>query len=170
MEYGDVYIFETDEVICGDMKIRAGIVKDMLEKGSDITSEECIREYYRRLFRYSDDIIEQNTIAKDCSRFDNIPFRTYAEGFEFIKDETISVVINNNSETAELVQQLEYGGRNIRRKLQRYSVSLKKHEFDEAMKTGIIDDKKCGIFVLANNDYYKDETGLDIDYQPDYIC
>jgi len=170
MEYGDVYIFETDEVICGDMKIRAGIVKDMLEKGSDITSEECIREYYRRIFRYSDDIIEQNTIAKDCSRFDNIPFRTYAEGFEFIKDETISVVINNNSETAKLVQQLEYGGRNIRRKLQRYSVSLKKHEFDEAMKTGIIDDKKCGIYVLANNDYYKDETGLDIDYQPDYIC
>ena len=135
----------------------------------DITSEECIREYYRRLFRYSDDIIERNTIAKDCSRFDNIPFRTYAEGFEFINDETISVVINNNSETAKLVQQLEYGGRNIRRKLQRYSVSLKKHEFDEAMKTGIIDEKKCGVFVLSNNDYYRNETGLDIDYQPDYF-
>ena len=170
MEYGDVFTFETDEKISGDMEIRAGILKDMLEKGLDITSEECIREYYRRLFRYSDDIIEQNTIAKECNRFDNIPFRTYAEGFEFIKDETISVVINNNSETEKLVQQLEYGGKSIRRKLQRYSVSLKKHEFDEAMKKGIIDDKKCGVFVLANNDYYRNETGLDIDYQPDYIC
>ena len=78
-------------------------------------------------------------------------------------------MINNYSETEKLVQQLEYGGKDIRRKLQKYSVSLKKHEFDEAMKTGIIDDKKCGIFVLSNNDYYKEETGLDIDYQPDYI-
>ena len=170
MKYGDVFIFETDEKISGDMEIRAGILKDMLEKGLDITSEECIREYYRRLFRYSDDIIEQNTIAKECNGFDNIPFRTYAEGFEFIKDETISVVINNNTETEKLVQQLEYGGKSIRRKLQRYSVSLKKHEFDEAMKKGIIDDKKCGVFVLANNDYYRNETGFDIDYQPDYIC
>lgn len=170
LEYGDVFIFETDEKISGDMKIRAGILKDMLEKGIDISSEECIREYYTRLFRYSDDIIEQNTIAKECNGFDNIPFRTYAEGFEFIKDETISVVINNYSETEKLVQQLEYGGKDIRRKLQKYSVSLKKHEFDEAMKKGIIDDKKCGVFVLANNDYYRNETGLDIDYQPDYIC
>ncbi len=170
MEYGDVFIFEIDESIRGDMKIRAGIVKDMLERDIDITSEKSIREYYMRLFRYSDDIIDQNTIAKDCNGFDNIPFRTYAEGFEFIKDETISVVINNNSETEKLVQQLEYGDKNIRRKLQRYSVSLKKHELDEAMKTGIIDEKKCGVFVLANNDYYRNETGLDIHYQPSYIC
>ena len=169
MEYGDVFIFETDEIICGDMKTRAGIVKDMLEKGLDITSEECVRENYRRLFSYSDDIIEQNTIAKDCTRFDSIPFRTYAEGFEFIKNETISVVINNNSETNKLVQQLDNGGKNIRRKLQRYSVSLKKYEFDEAMKAGIIAEKKNGIFVLGNNDCYKDKIGLDIDYQPDYI-
>ena len=169
MEYGNVFIFETDESIRGDMKIRAGIVKNMLEKGLDITSDESIREYYRRIFRYSDDIIERNTIAKDCNGFDSIPFRTYAEDFEFIKDETINVVINNIQESEKLVQQLEYGGKNIRRKLQRYSVSLKKHEFDEAMKSGLINDTGYGVFVLANNDYYRNETGLDIDYQPDYI-
>lgn len=168
MPYGDVFIFETDEKLKGEIEVRAGIVRDMLSCGSDITSGECIRDYYRRLFRYWDDIIEQNTIAKDCHGFDNIPFRSYAEQFEFIRDETISVVIDNDPETAKLAAQLEYGGKGIRRKLQRYSVSLKKYEFDEALKAGIIEEK-CGVFILANNDYYDPETGLDINYQPDYF-
>lgn len=169
-EYGDVYIFETDNKLRGDMKVRAGIVKDMLERRCDITSEECIKEYYKRLFDYSDELIDRNTIANDVNGLDNIPFRTYATGFKFIKDETISVVIDNCEETSELLSQLEYGGKNIRRQLQKYSVSLKiKREFDKALSLGLLSDTGKGVFVLADNNYYDIETGLDLERQPDYI-
>lgn len=170
LEYGDVFIFETDEKLYGDMKVRAGIVKAMIESNNDITSDECIKAYYKRLFLYSDDIIDKNTIANGCNGFDSIPFRTYAESFEFISEDTISVVIDNCNETAEILSELKYGGRNARRKLQRYSVSLRLHgEFDNALKKGLIRDTGYGVYVLTNNDFYSKETGLNINYQPDYI-
>lgn len=170
LEYGDVFIFETDEKLHGDMKVRAGIVKAMIESDKDITSEECIKSYYKRLFLYSDDIIDKNSIAKNCNGFDSIPFRTYAEEFNFIKEDTISVVIDNCCETAELLSQLKYGGRNVRRKLQRHSVSLRLGgEFDNALKTGLIHDMGYGVYVLSNNDIYSKETGLNMNYQPNYI-
>lgn len=169
-EFGDVIIFETGENLKGDIKIRASIVKDMLEKGMNIVSEECIREYYNRLFQFSDEMIERNTIARTTNGFDSIPFRTYAEGFEFIHDDTVSIVIDNCDAVSELLSNVQYGGRNVRRKLQRYSVSLRMHgEFDKALKSGLISDIGSGVFVLSNNDYYSKETGLNIDHQPDYI-
>ena len=119
---------------------------------------------------YSDDIIDKNSIAKNCNGFDSIPFRTYAEEFNFIKEDTISVVIDNCCETAELLSQLKYGGRNVRRKLQRHSVSLRLGgEFDNALKTGLIHDMGYGVYVLSNNDIYSKETGLNMNYQPNYI-
>lgn len=170
IECGDVYIFETDNKLHDDLKVRSGIVKDMLERRSDITSEEYIKEYYKRLFDYSDELIERNTIANDVNGLDNIPFRTYAVGFKFIQDETISVVIDNCKETSELLSQLEYGGKNIRRRLQKYSVSLKiKGEFEKAFSLGLISDTGNGVFVLADNNYYDTEIGLDLERQPDYI-
>lgn len=170
IECGDVYIFETDNKLHGDLKVRSGIVKDMLERRSDITSEEYIKEYYKRLFDYSDELIDRNTIANDVNGLDNIPFRTYAEGFQFIREETISVVIDNCKETSELLSQLEYGGKNIRRRLQKYSVSLKiKGEFEKAFSLGLISDTGNGVFVLADNNYYDTEIGLDLERQPDYI-
>ncbi len=169
-ECGDVFIFETDEKPHGDLQIRASIVRDMLKKGSCISSEECIEEYYRRLFIFNDKQIQENSISNNVTGFDNIPFRTYARNFQFIKEETVGVVINNCEETEVLLSRLEYGGKFIRRKLQRYTVALRIHgEFDKAMSLGIIRDTGSGVYVLANKDYYSSETGLNMDYSPDYI-
>lgn len=170
LECGDVYIFETDEKIRGDIQIRSSIVKALINDGEDISSERCIEEYYRRLFKYCDELIDKNTIAKDVCAVDCIPFRKYAENFRFISEETISVVINNNDETAGLLAQLEHDRKNIKRKLQRYSVSLKiKGELNKALTMGLLSDDGNGVYVLSNNDYYNAETGLDLDKSGDGI-
>lgn len=169
-EYGDVFIFETDEKPLSEIKIRASIVKQMLENGMDLDSDDSIKEYYRRLFRYNDDKIGDKTIANMTNGVDNIPFRKFAEEFDYINDETVSVVINNNEETEKLLSQLEYGGINAKRRLQRYSVSLKiKGEFDKALSLGLLTDTGKGLYVLADNTYYDTETGLDINKSSDYI-
>ena len=171
MECGDVFIFETDEKPRGDMKIRTSIVKDILETGADISSGDSISEYYKRVFDYSDELIDKNTISKGQPiPLDSIPFRTYAEGFRFIREETVSVVIDDRPETSELLEQIRFGGKKIRRKLQRYSVSLKMHgEFEKALSLGLLHDTGEGVYVLANNDYYNSETGFDVGYKPEYI-
>ncbi|MBE6843559.1 MAG: CRISPR-associated helicase Cas3' [Ruminococcus sp.] len=169
-ECGEVFVFETDEKLRGDIKVRASIVKDMLDSGMDIDSDKSVKEYYRRIFKYNDEIIGDKTIASKTNGLDRIPFRTYSDEFKYINEETVSVVINNNEETEKLFLQLEYGHKNVRRKLQRYSVSLKiKGEFDKALSLGLLHDTGKGIYVLADNSYYDEQTGLDIDKENNYI-
>lgn len=169
-EHGDVIIFETNEKPAADIQIRASIVKNMLDNGMDIASEESIKEYYRRLFEYSESLVEKNTIANNTVSLDGIPFRTYACEFQYIKEETIGIVIDNSKETEKLLSQLEYVGRTAKRKLQRYSVPLRiKGELDKALSLGLLRDTGNGIYVLADNAYYDKETGLDINRISNYI-
>jgi CRISPR-associated endonuclease/helicase Cas3 len=169
-EKGDVFIFETeDDAIHG---IRTDITKSLLNEFEDISSPDCIREYYNRLFDFNQ-LAEQDemSIAKDTTGIESIPFRTYAESFHFIKDDTIGVVINNCKETATLIEMLKNKQYSAKRKLQKYTVALKVHsEFEQALELGILDDFDTGVFVLTNPDYYDRNIGLCLDMAQDIIC
>lgn len=169
-ETGDVYIFDTGKRLKGDADVRASIVKDMLRRGIDISSEAAIVEYYSRLFRFKNDIIEENTIANNANTPDSIPFRSYAESFELIKDESTGVVINNCDETAKSLELLSFGKLSEKRRLQKYTVSLRKNEFVKMLSEGLISDAYNGVFVLSDNAYYNSETGLNLEMSNDIIC
>lgn len=169
-EIGDVYVFETDGTMSGDLQIRANITESLICEFDNIASTECIETYYNRLFDFYKERIEQNSIAKDCKGIENVPFRKYAEDFDFIKDDTVGVVIDNCKESAELVNKLKYGDHSVKRKLQRYTVALKRHtEFEKAYSIGIVDDFGTGVYILTNPSYYNKETGLDLDMTQDII-
>lgn len=167
-ETGDVFIFETDNIPKGDVQRRASIVSDMLRNGKDISSQECIEEYYRRLFSFSKEQIEENTIAKNVTGLYNIPFRSYAEKIKFIKDSTVGVIIDNCEKSHELIDRLEQGDRRALRSLQKYTVSLKfPYEFDKM--NNVLRKSTGEVFVLADNSYYNSETGLQIEMKRDII-
>ncbi len=166
---GDVFIFELDEKPNRDMQNPIDIVKDLINKYDDISSVECIEEYYRRLYDFNKESIAKNSISSNVSGIDNIPFRTYSMNFEFIKEETIGIVINNCKESEELVQRLKDKDYTAKRGLQRYTVSLRRYEFEQAFKLGIIDDFGTGVFMLTNNEYYSDETGLNTEMYNDIV-
>lgn len=168
-KHGDVFVFETDEGIIRDLQTPSDIVKDLFANYDDITSVECIEEYYRRLFNENEDLIKKSTIDDGRIRFLNIPFRTYAQKFEFISEESVGVVIANYSEAEELYNCLKYGDYSVKRKLQKYTVSLKRYELENAIKLGVIDDFGTGVFYLTNKNYYNSETGLDLDFFNDMI-
>ena len=60
------------------------------------------------------------------------------------------------------------------RSLQKYAVSLKcrgeNSEFERALKQGVITRNASGFFIAAREEYYNEETGLDIDRAADIIC
>ncbi len=168
-EKGDVYIFETDDKPHRELQLRANITREMISAYGDISSDECIREYYRRLFHYSDAEIEKNSIAKDCTGLDNIPFRSYAENFHFIKNETIGIVIDSRREVKELLNRLKEGDYSVKRSLQRYTVGLRLNEFEEARKLGVVDSFGTEVYVLTNEQYYSKELGLCLDMTNDII-
>lgn len=132
---------------------------------------KCIEEYYSRLFAFNDGNIDKSTITSfmgENLKFDEIPFRTYAENFKFIKNQVIGIVIPRD-ENKDLIEQLRYGKLSVKRKLQQYSASVHIWELEEMIKEGIIEQLDCGVCILANTDYYKSDVGLTLENDVDYF-
>ena len=104
-----------------------------------------------------------------CNNPTNIPFRTYAENFNMIDSETIGIVIDRDDESHKLIEGMRYGSINAKRKLQKYTATVYIWEFEELYKNGVIDDYGTGVFCLTNMDYYKLDTGLQIESERNYI-
>ena len=123
------------------------------------------------MFDFNAQLIQEDSIARNAVGFDSIPFRSYAQANQFIKEETVAVVIDKWERTAQLLEQLSNGNKRVRRELQQYSVALRVYgEFDQALKLGLIRDTGCGVYVLSNPDNYDPETGLDLGIQPIYMA
>lgn len=172
---GYVYVFDIDETYRkgSDLAMRINKTKGLLEKYQDITSYDCIKEYYDGIFDFNQSRIAENSIAKyneQSNSFDrqglmspySIPFRSYAMQFEYISADTISLVIDDpNDQTChELVETLRNGDMSVRRALQKYSVSVYMNVFKDLYSQGVLKDHGTGIFILENQSYYNNETGL----------
>lgn len=172
---GYVYVFDIDETYRkgSDLAMRINKTKGLLEKYQDITSYDCIKEYYDGIFDFNQSRIAENSIAKyneQSNSFDrqglmlpySIPFRSYAMQFEYISADTISIVIDDpNDQTChELVETLRNGDMSVRRALQKYSVSIYMNVFKDLYSQGVLKDHGTGIFILVNQSYYNNETGL----------
>lgn len=172
---GYVYVFDIDETYRkgSDLAMRINKTKGLLEKYQDITSYDCIKEYYDGIFDFNQSRIAENSIAKyneQSNSFDrqglmspySIPFRSYAMQFEYISADTISIVIDepNDQTCHELVETLRNGDMSVRRALQKYSVSVYMNVFKDLYSQGVLKDHGTGIFILENQSYYNNETGL----------
>lgn len=172
---GYVYVFDIDETYRkgSDLAMRINKTKGLLKKNDDITSYDCIKEYYDGIFDFNQSRIAENSIAKyneQSNSFDrqglmlpySIPFRSYAMQFEYISADTISIVIDDpNDQTChELVETLRNGDMSVRRALQKYSVSVYMNVFKDLYSQGVLNDHGTGIFILENQSYYNNETGL----------
>lgn len=176
MDMGDVFVFETDggnyqTKKKSDIIIRANITRNLFEEFENISTDKCIKEYYGRLLNYKEKKIEENTITAIMGndlRIDGIPFRTYAESFNFIDNQVIGIVIPCD-ENRGLIKELKDGKLSVKRNLQRYSASVNKDEFKELFQIGVIETLDCGVCILANTDYYKSDVGLALENDVNYF-
>lgn len=170
MDKGDVFVFETDGGK-NEIQLKSNITRNLFDEFDNISSDKCIEEYYSRLFAFNDNNIDKSTITSimgENLKIDEIPFRTYAENFKFIKNQVIGIVIPCD-ENKDLIEQLRYGKLSVKRKLQQYSASVHIWELEEMIKEGIIEQLDCGVCILANTDYYKSDVGLTLKNDVDYF-
>ena len=168
-ENGNVYVFDTGEPVKQELEFRTGLEREFFKAGYDISADEIVDKYYKKLFKHYDEVIENISIYKDGMLPDRIPFREYADTIRLIDDESVGVVINNCEKAGEALKAISSGGLKSVRALQPYTVPLRIGEFQNARSKGIISEYANGIYVLNNNDYYKPDTGLDIDMADDKI-
>lgn len=169
LKTGNVYVYISDEKFDGDMQVNRSIAINLMEKYPDIADESCISEYFDRLYKFNESRIDKNSIAFDDGMpvsLNSIPFRKYAEKFMLIDTDTVAIVINNNEESNLLLRKLGFGNMGVKRSLQKYSVSVRMYEFQNALKLGLVHEEN-GVFVLSDNRYYSNEYGLSLSEQFD---
>ncbi len=165
---GFMYVFESEGAeIPRSLKMKANICRALLKEYGDIFSQECVREYYRRLYMMNESAIECATIHRDGMRPDTIPFADYAERFRLIESDSVNVVIPDG-ENAEDVAALERGGRSVYRRLARSCASLHYCELEKLVQQGVV-AQRGGAYVLQMAEYYDENTGLDPEHQFDGI-
>ncbi len=97
---------------------------------------------------------------RDLNADIDLPFRTVAESFRFIEDESIGVIIPEEPEAEELVRQLRYVEfpRLLLRKLQPYTVAVRANVFAKLRPDAL--EMVGDVPVLCNLAAYNEAVGL----------
>ncbi|MCI1654701.1 MAG: CRISPR-associated helicase Cas3' [Lachnospiraceae bacterium] len=163
---GNVFIFGFEENENSLTDIKTSVTCDLLHKYADITSQECIEEYYLRVYLSNEYEITKNTMYNKMQEMGlpgeimNIPFADY--NAQLIEDEQVSIVIPQNEDAIQLTEKLKYVGasRKLLHSIQKYTCSVRCKEFETLLRQGVLDDYGSGVFVLTNLDYYSSKKGI----------
>lgn len=160
-----IYIFNFGDI---SNQARINITKNLLEKYSDISSTACIMEYYNQLYGFNNELIQKNSIARNCAGIDNIDFEKYARNFKMIADNSVSVVIGCDKESDAMIQQLRVTGYTNYRKIQKYTFTVYETELQQLIKQGVVKEYG-GVWCLVNHDYYSADKGVSFEAKDYYI-
>ena len=92
-------------------------------------------------------------------------FKTAAENFRMIDNNTVAVVIPYNNEAKNLLEQAKYHPfpYTFARQLQMYTVNIYENEFEKLQSKGVIETINDTYEALTENsmkDFYAEKTGL----------
>lgn len=130
----------------------------------DWFSPQAMKDYFLQLYsrvQTFDKKDMKHYLYEMDNRGQYIMFETADREFCMIDDDAIPIVVNWR-EALLLVSQLKDNGPtyNLMKELSRYSVNLRKHDFDEMKKNGIIEEIIEGIFVARGGNQYDNDLGL----------
>ncbi len=130
----------------------------------DIQSPETFKRYFDKFYAEVKNHDKNNVLKKLQQTADElkIQFRTAAQQFKMIDDkDTVSIIVrygDNNS----LLSILAKGepDRWLLRKLQRYTVTLYKYQFEKMLHRGEIEEICQGFYAQSASGVYHDKLGL----------
>ena len=164
-----VNIFQLSDGISNPLTLEQDLTQGILKEFKDISSSESIAAYYERLFEIKKDDIIKNSLGKQCVDIIDIPFASYAETFEIIDSNTISIVIPQTDHSHKLLKRLQYTGYLNIREIQSYTCSVYRHEFNALLEQGVLNDYNSGVYWLINSDYYNEHTGIVFEGEDKYF-
>lgn len=163
-ENAKIYVFDFGEPVKNE---RDNITKALIENYKDISSYNCIADYYNKLYKFNQENIVLNSIANGCAGIDNLEFSTYANNFNMINSNTVAVAVECNDESSQLIKTLKQTGYTNHRSLQKFTFTVYEYELQELLKQGVVQEYG-GIWCLTNSDYYSKEKGVRLE-PTDYI-
>jgi CRISPR-associated endonuclease/helicase Cas3 len=177
---GTLYVFEPDSVFVKHtpayIQQTADVARIILSQYEDPISVPALTAYYQELYGIQGkNAFDKNEIMahfeKGISDEPNFDFRTAAEKFKIIKNDTVSVIVPWDDFANREINKLRYADLQVSflRSLQPYTVNIYPNEFNALYQTGNIEIIKERFAVLINleKEVYHPETGLVI---PDVVA
>ena len=165
----EVHVFEPDTEFIRRtptyIKQTASVAKSILrEFAKDPTSIEAINAYFEQLYTLHDSkhAFDAKEILACLDKSDGFDFKTAAERFKLIENNTVAVIIPYNEEAMRLVNELGYTPypASTVRKLQSYTVNIYEQEFQALNAKGVIAMVADIYAVLNDMGYYDAQTGI----------
>ena len=158
-----VTIFDGVSAVPLIMRTNIGATRETLRPGIDPSAPDTITRYFKA-FRSLVGTLDKNDVIKAFSEgFQGrlLPFRTVAERFRLINDDTRTVYIPTD-EGAVLVDHLRRGDRSraLYRKLGRYGVNVYEKHYLALISQGALEVLDDGNVILTDLSLYRHDVGL----------
>ena len=162
-QLGDVYVFSLGRSLPPGFLSQANNARKNLCNITDWFGRDAIQQYFVQLYSRNGtfDVADINTLL--YSNLKELMFKTAAEKFRLIKDNTIAVIVNYEN-SMDLVEQLKSQGVNYRlmKKLSQYSVNVYERDFKELYKYGLVEEVLPAVYVVPSAAQYDSKTGLSL--------
>ena len=169
-----VTIFEREELPPMLFRTAIGAAREAMDGGRDPGDMETMARYFRSLRSLTGDAIDKQRVIQAFEQGIEgcvFPFRTVAERFKLIDQDTYTIYVPADKNGEELVRRLEDGecSRGLYRQLGRYAVSVYEPHFKALYAAGAIrtakdihalDDRSA---VLDNMKLYSETLGLTLE-------
>ena len=173
LPYGNVFVFEslsengkTPRSLQNTVSTAKEVINALGEKAFEL---EGIAMYFKQLYMSSTsgDVLDTKNILGEYEFFNTgakLNFKTVAEKFKIIEDNSYDVIIAIDDNAEKLIGQIRIDNytNKTTRALQQYTVSIYESEYAKLDNERVVEKLDNGINILNNMKYYSKETGLDI--------
>lgn len=149
----------------GLMRKGADTLKELLHlyKEKDFLDPNMFQQYFSLFYGKVQDFDKpriKSQLWQDATQM-KFQFATVARDFRLIDDKGAQSILVEYTEGADLIRLLKHKGTEpwLMRKLQRYSVSVNAHDFEEIRKAGLI-EQVHGCWIQAYEKLYSSKAGL----------
>lgn len=136
----------------------------VMDAYDDITCPGAVEQYFTRLRAAAGDSSQDRKQILSMLRNGSLPFRSVAEEFRLIDNETRTIYIPWQ-DGSELITRLKNGerSRQLFRELGQYSVSVYEQHYRKLDMAGALEPLEDGSFILRDMRLYSQETGLTLE-------
>ena len=158
-----VTVFEPETKPPALFRMNIAAARAAIRQCGGISAEDTIDHYFRELlFLKGSDALDKNDIIKQM-KAQTFPFRSIAEQFHLIEQNTVTVYVPTR-EGAALLDRRRSGeiNRSLMRKLGQYAVNLYPQHFKALYDAGDVLPLDDGEWYLCNMSLYGEDTGLSL--------
>ena len=159
LNMGNAFVFSLDKPLPpGSLSKGSATIKNMIGD-YDWFAPKTMNEYFRRYYKSSSSFDKAH--VRELMGINEWQFKEVAKEFQLIDSNGKNVIINYEN-SIELATQAKTGHitYGLIKKLSKYMVNLREHDFFKLMSEGLIEEISDGIYLLSDSEQYKSDIGL----------